>query len=650
MQNNPTKQLGENGNLITSSLLITPAAGLTDPIFENHDNDSIERSTVLGARLTNPYLLPNITQAYHNLGIYNVPIVITNLYVRFKPNSVDQLAVLDSIVETQNLELFDTPLDFDVVYEGDYYQDAAIPEEQITWQYAVVPPDFQFPAGIQYETLAQIHIPGNEYTAVETEAENLAGGGGTLLSVANGGIIEPNVPLCADGFHWDYNLRTCVANNCQPGYHWSGTACVIDQVSQPPAPAADAAVPAGFIRVHDTQLNNTDPGVQKARIVAKRWFKIERVYTDNNGHFQCTKRFKHKVKINLKFKNDDAQVRGFRGLRLWQMLFPVKKTLGIYSGDKTVINYTAVITGSINSKGNRYFAAATVHNALQEYRVYAVQEGIALPPTGIKIMLTNWGNGSASTPMFAKRWFDGLVTELLLTYFAGAANPIAGGVAAALIVLKRQVDVVMSYNVPINRFTSGFLKETAYHELTHAGHYAGLGNGWYSNFVNSEIVAVVNSFNSAASPYGNGSNILISPVIALGESWAYYMGHFLSDRMYGTLAECQQEQVGGGNFCNPPGGTNHPHIDVVENFDPNLATDPFRWIPQGLFLDLRDPANEIFPLRPVNDNVSGYTNQQMFAAFQSNINTLQDYRVRLLQTTTNPTSASVINLFNQYHY
>lgn len=59
---------------------------------------------------------------------------------------------------------------------GDYYQDPSIPDEQITWQYAVVPPDFQFPAGIQYQILAQIHIPGNDYTAVETEAERLQGG------------------------------------------------------------------------------------------------------------------------------------------------------------------------------------------------------------------------------------------------------------------------------------------------------------------------------------------------------------------------------------------------------------------------------------------------------------------------------------------
>lgn len=68
----------------------------------------------------------------------------------------------------------------------------------------------------------------------------------------------------------------------------------------------------------------------------------------------------------------------------------------------------------------------------------------------------------------------------------------------------------------------------------------------------------------------------------------------------------------------------------------------------GFVYDLWDPANEnIFP---VTDQVSSYTNTQMFGAFQSNIYTLQDYKARLLQTTTNPTSQFVTGLFSQYHY
>lgn len=73
-------------------------------------------------------------------------------------------------------------------------------------------------------------------------------------------------------------------------------------------------------------------------------------------------------------------------------------------------------------------------------------------------------------------------------------------------------------------------------------------------------------------------------------------------------------------------------------------------IPQGLFYDLLDPANEVNPPKPVNDNVFGYTNQQMFNTFQSNVYTLQDYRIKLLGTVTNPSSGEITNLFVQYHY
>ena len=99
--------------------------------------------------------------------------------------------------------------------------------------------------------------------------------------------------------------------------------------------------------------------------------------------------------------------------------------------------------------------------------------------------------------------------------------------------------------------------------------------------------------------------------------------------------------------------TCHPHIDVEENFNPNLGTDPFKWVPQGLYQDLRDntPNETLANLNFVNDAVTGFTNAQMFAGFQSNIFTLQDYRVKLIQQNpTISTSGNITNLFLQYHY
>ena len=79
-------------------------AQLTSADFIPQDGDSIERITTIGVHLTNPYLVPNMQQAYTNLGLSSSMATITNKYVRFKP-TVAQLATLDSIMDAQGLEV-----------------------------------------------------------------------------------------------------------------------------------------------------------------------------------------------------------------------------------------------------------------------------------------------------------------------------------------------------------------------------------------------------------------------------------------------------------------------------------------------------------------------------------------------------------------
>ncbi len=560
-------------------------------------------------------------------------------------------------MDAQGLELFDTPVDYVVTYEGDYYQDPSIPDSLPTWQYAVVPTNFVFPAGIIYEILAQIHIPGDSYTAIETEAERLASlqdslnGGGSAPSGKSGGIQPNSASDCDPCFVWDPILRQCV-----PQGQGCGT--------NPPPPAVDAAVPAGNIYVHDTNLptfpgTGSDLAVRKARVVARRWFKIERVFTDNAGHFQFTKRFKHKVRILVKFKNADAEIKNIRGARFWQMLFAVKRTLGIFSGNKSAIPpFIFTQSQDYGSKGNTYWTAATVHNAVQDYRGYVVQpqEQMALPPQGLKIFIgqsATFGRGGA-TPMYAKRVINNISTYFGLTYLSS----ITAFVAPIIAVVKSQLDMIIGYRYEngnhqrdITLLLSDKVKEITYHELTHAAHYAALGNSWYSSFITAEEAEIVSNFNSGFSPYGDGTNSS-SPTVALGESWAYYMGHYLADKTYGASASCQSEQdnIQGTIWCNTT-GTGHPHLDVEENFNPNLAADRFEWIPQGLFRDLNDNTNEQKATGGfVNDNVLGFTNQQMFNAFQNTIYTLQDYRFKLVQLNPNNQTTQVTSLFADYHY
>lgn len=108
---------------------------------------------------------------------------------------------------------------------------------------------------------------------------------------------------------------------------------------------------------------------------------------------------------------------------------------------------------------------------------------------------------------------------------------------------------------------------------------------------------------------------------------------------YSTNVSCQIEQNGGGVFC-----TDHAHIRVLETFSPNLQTDPFRWIPKGIFLDLND-NNSPPETAPVNDQVSEYSNQQMFSSIEGDVSSMQAYRNRLLAKYGGAQTTQVNNLF-----
>lgn len=362
------------------------------------------------------------------------------------------------------------------------------------------------------------------------------------------------------------------------------------------------------------------------------------------------------MKINVKFKNEYANVRGMRGARLWQMLFPVKKTIGVFSSDKSNVLYIAKLTQTlgyfpglgtidltVSNKSTRYWAAATTLNSVQEYRDYATTEGIGMPPIGLKIILSNWGSGTGATPMFAKRASNDLPTEFV-TWFM---SPPVQIISSVIFTLKHQVDIVGSYNFGgFDDITSDVMKELFYHELTHSAHYATLGISWYTTFVNAELFEIASNISSGYSPYGNGSNSQ-SAIVALGESWAYHIGKYFSDKRYGSSSSNHGEQF----IAYPNGyisGLNS-HLIALENYDPHLANYPFDWIPKGIYYDMIDTRNETFP--PVNDNVSGFTNQNFFNTFNSKITTLSSYKQNLIsQNSGNPTVNNVNSLFQQYDY
>ena len=78
------KQANTDASLLqkNSSSLASGSYQVTSADYIPQDGDSIERETTLGVQLTNPYLIPNMQQAYSNLGLSSSKAVVNNLYVR----------------------------------------------------------------------------------------------------------------------------------------------------------------------------------------------------------------------------------------------------------------------------------------------------------------------------------------------------------------------------------------------------------------------------------------------------------------------------------------------------------------------------------------------------------------------------------------
>ncbi len=642
-----------NLNSITSQKTLSGPSGSSciDDVDDGSGYDSILKPTILGYHLVNhPYSLTVMQQAYASLFGNANGVALTHKYVRFKPSSIPQLSVLEDL----DIDLSDYPLDYDVVQDGDYYNDGITPAEEIPWLYAVVDINFIPPSGITYEVLEQIHVP--ELAVIENEAFVLTGNPVDDPSCNEGASLENFDPpcdaqVCPPDQIFDASICACVPD-CPPGSHWDGMQCVVDG----PPPPNPVRQPSGTITVTDNTLQTLRP-VRNARIVAKRFLKIERTYTNNQGQFFLYKEF-NRVHIKLKFINDQAKIRALRRARLWQILFPVARNLGRFRGNLNNIAHNIPYNADARTDGARDWAAGTAHNNVQEFRDFAIQQQIGLPPNKLRILLTNWGlqGTSGSAPMYAKRFWQTLPTDFVTTFIISNFSGIAGGLTGLVMVLKSEVDITTGYNSGNEQTAfSDDITETMLHEQTHAAHYNVVGNNWWADFVNAEVAEIF----AGPRPYGNGTTTN-SPIIALGESWAYHMGHFMTDLKYGINSTPVREQditysnseIREMGIIVANTGLN-AHINLLEDFSPLRTNDPFRWIPQGLYYDLMDNRNDnnAIPTRvPLNDNVINYTNQQFFNAFDQDITTLPNYRVRLLSENANNQSAGVTTIFNFYGY
>ena len=215
---------------------------------------------VLGDKLEDPYSVENVTKALTSLYASKadrVPVEATDLYVRFLPRDEGEYELLCSL----GLNLLDHPVDYEILKEGDYYQDPEIGDDRITWQYTVVPVDFVFPDGIHYEILDEC-------------------------------FIHENTATKADWVDWNAVE--------QEAYRLSGNADLLS-----PASKADegGAVPKGRIVIRDPDYSSEPIGVKGVKVSCNTFVKFDNAFTDDEGRYVMNRSFNSKLRYRLVFKN-----------------------------------------------------------------------------------------------------------------------------------------------------------------------------------------------------------------------------------------------------------------------------------------------------------------------------------------------------------
>lgn len=156
-------------------------------------------NVIIGKKLENPYSLHNMKKACDDLfpatkgetALSDTLIVPNYLYVRFLPaDSTDVNKLLES-----EYELYNYPLDYEIIGDPSDYYDSNVEEGKITWQYTAIPIESELP-DVECEVLDVCYIPTetNNYSQIVREIEDRA-----FINTGNGDASGSNTGSGSSG-------------------------------------------------------------------------------------------------------------------------------------------------------------------------------------------------------------------------------------------------------------------------------------------------------------------------------------------------------------------------------------------------------------------------------------------------------------------
>ncbi len=232
-------------------------------------------------------------QGFDNI---NISITANFLYLRALPKDEGELDYLKDL----GYELYEIPLDVEILEEGSFYQDPTLTDEELPWQYFVVPANFGYPSNIQYELLDNLFLPievsgiNSQYVSlthltkigetIDTSKSNLDFDQYTIAD-----LIEDESLYLTDNL--DDNEKIEYEQDL-PGFisfrrgKWR---------------------PSGTIKIDD-DIAGVKP-VVGAKGMATRWFKRGQGISNSNGYWEADKRFRRKVRFKIKWDRYHYSIR-----------------------------------------------------------------------------------------------------------------------------------------------------------------------------------------------------------------------------------------------------------------------------------------------------------------------------------------------------
>lgn len=595
-------------------------------VQEGLATDSLTQ-TVLGKKLENPYSVTNMRKAFTSLrqkdefATYGISVqqfsqngatgedateeemIETNHhYVRFWVENDEQRQQLVA----DSLQLSDIPLDVEVVERGDYYIEESETEQEAHWVYTAVPTSYGFDPNIQHEIIEDLFLI--EPTTVSEEEETKADDTSSVMPSAFSAHTDFLYALEEESLRLTGNLET---EELQPTTQGAVVKAFWGRKS--------SIRPKGHVKVYNTVTGKME-AVVGVKVNVRRWLKWSYDYTDSSGFYEIRRGYRNNVRYTVVFKN---QI----GFKIWPSLFSVSSAryrAGSHSKSGHDFNFYT------SSVGWRW---ATVNNATVKYWDYCTDFGIDKPHHDLRIT-ANGKSGGGAAPMLRRT-----INSITVAKVGQLLTAVKFGIPVSFLwIAVRFVvpDIIIKANA--SQGTDG-VYETTFHELAHASHYRKVGNTYWRKYIDKVIDNWL--FHNSTAPYGigRGNN---HELVGLGEAWGNHVGHFLTIQEFGDNNRILS-------------------LNAFENFDPREKTNTVAkgyytdrtgwtgWMPCGIMHDLID--ENVDEVRTgFDDNVSGYSIENIFNALDKEIESPQAFRDRLLSENDNKDEDNVIELFEAYYW